>query len=465
MQAFQLISALFFCIASPLFSQTVIFGPKTMLLENLDVQYVDDAVVVGDFDGDEDIDLAGLYGGNLVLFQNRGDFSFDTIDLPDAFIDNVRDVADMNADGIDDLVTTEAYYALDSTQVFTRQELNLGDFRFVRVARDLNLDGYADVIAEFDDYSGEPIMYEYRNNAGTSFTQRLLDNQETEYDYATVADYNQDGKMDVIIVNADKNRFLIYRQGTSGGFSRVVVPVSTEVLDLGVGLIDVDNDNDLDIISGAPLDFEESLYYLENKSLSFTTRHPMHGFLHIYSLETGDLDGDGDEDLVFIHRQTSYRVGYMINEGMGAWSDPIYLGSFSSFGSFAYQNDNVFDNWLHLKDMDLDGKKDIVVSAIPDDEVFWFKNQTLFTSTETLVSSPVLFYPQPASYFVRVENLPFETGVLTLFDSYGRQLMQTDIQNQDVISLEGLPMGLHHYLVSSHDHYQLLTGKLLKVTP
>lgn len=465
MKVFQLFSALVFYVASPLCSQTVMFGPKTMLLENLEVQYVVDASVVGDFDGDGDIDLAGLYAGNLVLFQNRGDFSFDTIDLPEDFIDNVMDVADMNADGIDDVVTTDAYYALDSAQVFTRHEFNFGDFRFVRVARDLNLDGYADVIAEFDDFSGEPIMYEYRNNAGTGFTQRLLENQESSYDYVTVVDYNQDEKMDVIIVNADNNRFLIYRQGTSGGFSRVVIPVSTDVLDLGVGLIDVDNDNDLDIISGAPLDFEESLYYLENKSLSFTTRHPIHGFLDIYSLETGDLDGDGDGDLVFINRQSSYRVGYIINEGMGSWSDPVYLGTFSSFGSFAYQNINVFDNWLHLKDMDLDGKKDIVVSAIPDDEVFWFKNETLFTSTATLVSSPVIFYPQPASDFIRVENLPFKDGVLTLFDSYGRQLMQTEIQNQDVISLERLPTGLHHYLVSSNDHYQLLAGKLLKIIP
>lgn len=444
--------------------QEVEFGPKTLLLGGLDLEYADDSYVAGDFDGDGDIDLAGLHSGVLLMFQNQGDFSFDTIEMPDAIFEVVRDVADMNADGIDDLITSDAYYTHDADQAFTRHELNLGDFRLVRMARDINLDGYADIIAEFDDYSGEPVMYWYRNNADTSFTERLIDSQESEYDYVTVADYNLDGRLDIIIVNAENNRFLVFRQGASGSFTRVVIPVSTNVLDGGVGVVDIDSDGDVDFISGAPYDFEESLYYLENKSLSFTTRHPIAGLMDIYSLETGDLDGDGDQDLVFIDRLSGYRVGYFVNQGVDNWSEPVILGYFSSFGTFAYQNLNLFDTWLHLKDIDADGKKDIVVSAIPNDQVFWFKNETLFTGTEHVSNSPTIFYPQPASDYVRVEDLPFERGVLTMFDSYGQQVMTINIQNQDVIDLVNLPAGLFYYLVSSHEKHQLLSGKIMKLT-
>src|SRR6187551_684608 len=220
-----LIAAIFFQCFPFVWSQGVEFGPKTILLGGLDLEYADDSYVVGDFDGDGDIDLAGLHAGALLMFQNKGDFSFDTIYMPDAIFEVVRDVADMNADGIDDLITSEAYYTYDTAQTFTRHALNLGDFRLVRMARDINLDGYADIIAEFDDYTGEPVMYWYRNNADTSFTERLIDSQESEYDYATVADYNLDGKMDIIVVNADNNRFLVFRQGAGGSLTRVVIPV------------------------------------------------------------------------------------------------------------------------------------------------------------------------------------------------------------------------------------------------
>jgi len=266
-------------------------------------------------------------------------------------------------------------------------------------------------------------------------------------------------------VNADNNRFLVFRQGAGGSLTRVVIPVSTEVLDSALGVVDIDGDGDMDFISGATLDFDQSLYYLENKSLSFTTRHPIAGLMDVYSLETGDLDGDGDEDLVFIDRLSGYRVGYFVNQGLDNWSDPVILGYYSSFGAFAYQNLNLFDTWLHLKDMDSDGKKDIVVSAIPNDQVFWFKNQTLFTGTESLKDSPTLFYPQPAAEYVRVENLPFDNGVLTIYDSYGRQVMNRIIQNDDVIDLVNMSSGLFYYLVSSQDGHQLLSGKLMNVKP
>lgn len=465
MRISHLITTILFHFSLSVWSQSVTFGPKSVLLENLDVENADDSVVAGDFDGDGDIDLAGVSSGNLLLFQNKGDFGFDTIDLPDGVFEKVRDVADMNADGVDDLITTEAYFALDSLQNFTRHELNLGDFRLVRMARDINLDGFADIIGEFNEPGEDPIMYWYRNEAGTGFTERLIDSQESSYDYATVSDYNMDGRMDIIIVNSENNRFLIFRQGANGNFARLVVNVSTEVLDKGIGLMDVDNDTDIDIVSGAPLDFEESLYYLENKSLSFLTRHPIEGLLYINSLETGDLDGDGDEDLVFIDRAGGYRIGYIVNQGIDNWSTPTFLDSYSSFGSFAYQNINLFDTWLHLKDMDLDGKKDIVVSAIPDDEVYWFRNETIFTGTRTLIHSPLVFYPQPASDFIHVENLPFGNGVLTVFDSYGSKHMETDIQNQDVIHLSNLPGGLYYYHISNPGFNGVLSGKILKMMP
>ena len=446
-----------------IWGQTVMFGPKQVLLDNLDLQYADDAAVAGDFDGDGDIDLASLASGNLLWFQNKGDFTFDTIDVQENVFENVRDVADMNADGIDDLVTTEGYFALDSAHVFTHHEFNFGSFRLIRMARDINADGYADVVVEWHETGMDPVMYWYRNEADTGFTELLLDSQESSYDYATVADYNSDGRMDVIVVNGENKRFLMFRQSASGSLSRVVIPASKDVLDKGVGIADVDNDADMDIISGAPLDFTESLYYLENKTNTFTKRHPVAGLVSVYSLETGDLDGDGDEDIVFIDGFGNYRVGYIINQGIDDWSDPVYLDSYSSFGAFAYQNINIFDTWLHLKDMDHDGKKDIVVSAIPDDEVFWFKNETIFTSTETVNSSSLVLYPQPAADFVHVENLPFQNGIISVYDPYGRQVMRTNIQSHDLLDIRSLSSGVYYYLVSGDAEHPLLSGKLLVV--
>jgi hypothetical protein len=91
---------------------------------------------------------------------------------------------------------------------------------------------------------------------------------------------------------------------------------------------------------------------LENDGIAFTRKYYQMDY-GVSDFTTGDIDGDGDIDIVF-YSNSGYFWGYMRNDGTGQFSSPVYRYYEVPLGSIA------------CGDLNNDGVDEVVVSCSPD---------------------------------------------------------------------------------------------------
>jgi hypothetical protein len=178
---------------------------------------------------------------------------------------------------------------------------------------DVDRDGRPDLVALMA--QAKEGVFLYRNQGGGEFVEKALIEQPPVWGYAhfELADFNGDGHLDILTANGDRGDFecpprkyhgiRIYLNDGRWNFKEAFFyPMNGAYKCVA---LDFDGDGDLDIaaISFFP-DYdkspEESFVYLENQGgLKFTA----HTFPDCYrgrwlTMDAGDLDGDGDADIV-----------------------------------------------------------------------------------------------------------------------------------------------------------------------
>ena len=272
---------------------------RRLLLD--DVRRVAD-VQPGDFDGDGDIDLAvavfGYSRGEVLWLENQGDYSFaDHVLLSGAGPIHVP-VADFDGDGDLDIA---AIMSQDDEELWGFE--NQGGGRFTRtriwqtpnhdlgsaglVASDLDQDGDVDLILpvgdNLEDFDAFPQPYHgclwFENQGGWKFVERRIATLGGTY-AAAVDDLDGDGDCDVVLAS-----------------------MTNDWTDPG----------------------NASLVWLENDGRqSFRTWQIDNDPIHLVTVATGDVDGDGRPDVVagsLNHRRPYQRVGgttAWLNEGTGS---------------------------------------------------------------------------------------------------------------------------------------------------
>ncbi|MCA9041006.1 MAG: VCBS repeat-containing protein [Planctomycetaceae bacterium] len=301
------------------------------------------AVDLGDIDGDGDLDAvtAGGYGddiegeSNLRIWINDGSGVF-TEDLqltpPETMFD--AKLADFNGDGTLDIYAngseSEAVHYLwtnDGTGTFTQHARTVYDFytTFTEVG-DVNNDGYVDVVAE-DEFVSVRVLL---NDGLGNFTEYDVVSNSTGFvTDIELGDFDADGDLDMVVTNrplySNPGETRIFTNDGTGDFSISQEFYDNEPNTADVG--DVDGDGDLDIVIGTRSDSQNFAVLLLNDGAgNFDYGDIIQPQYKINDITLVDLDADGDQDIVFsklgnstISPAVSRGNEIFINDGTGAF--------------------------------------------------------------------------------------------------------------------------------------------------
>lgn len=212
---------------------------------------------------------------------------------------------------------------------------------------DLNNDGFVDLVTSNGYNQGRVMLY--LNNAGDLFDAApvVVDADAPLAEAVTTADLDQDGWTDIIAISRLDGKFFWY-PNTNGIFAeRVTLDSAVFTLNaVAAGDVDGDGDPDLVVIGQHSIDL-----FRNNGSAVFTKTAILTTSTSPLPLECMDLllvDIDGDSDLDAVTAETIGPVVY-VNDGTGTFT-PALVDPVAAIQA-----------QIHVADIDGDGDLDIVV--------------------------------------------------------------------------------------------------------
>jgi hypothetical protein len=269
-----------------------------------------DNVALGDIDGDGDVDMIVSNGGNgpypISVLKNDGSAAF-----------------------------TPAANGTLSPGGFNRS-MTLGD---------IDGDGDLDLVTTNGDY-----LYVFQNNGSGTFTQLVTYSNaasfQPAYDFVqnvTLADVDGDGDLDALATVRNAGIVGVRLNNGSGVFSGSTnVAVGAYAYSLAVA--DVDGDGDLDFVTANSNNTTPLSLRLNDGNGNFTApaaEPALPAGVYGYSVKLGDLDADGDVDIVV----KASSVYVLTNSGAGIFTRPaaggvvatditnLWLGDFNNDGA------------------------------------------------------------------------------------------------------------------------------------
>jgi len=285
---------------------------------NLTGSNTGNGAVLGDIDGDGDLDLISIGCTKTINPCNNNP------DKPRVFTNNGSSFIE-NSTWQQELIGVSGSIALG----------------------DIDNDGDLDLVLAGSS-SGNTSIY---TNNGTSFVENSTWQQKVVADdtgsgSVALGDIDNDGDLDLLFPDAGTPGELIYiNNGTSFVSNQAWEGDITDNGKISLGLIDLDNDNDLDLhIIG-----QDSSKGYENNGSAFATKGDWNSFTADEgSVAWGDFDNDGDFDHVITSGSTSILINDInttgeFTDGTTQWDFDLSLYAFGSSMFGDYDNDGDLD--------------------------------------------------------------------------------------------------------------------------
>ncbi|MFC2150045.1 FG-GAP repeat domain-containing protein, partial [Calditrichota bacterium] len=129
---------------------------------------------------------------------------------------------------------------------------------------------------------------------------------------------------------------------------------------------DIDGDGDIDIVASSSLvGSDNGIVWYENNGAEVFTDHPLSDTYNlVQSLTVGDIDSDGDLDVIASGNEASDLVWFE-NDGTpatGYWAENEIIETW------------FYGTGMHVLDMDRDGDNDVLACISNSNDIVWFKN-------------------------------------------------------------------------------------------
>ncbi len=257
-----------------------------------------------------------------------------------------------------------------------------GCFRGVE-AGDVDGDGDWDIILA-QDYNRQPLLM---INLGTGVfrdeTAARLPVITMGSSRAQFGDVDNDGDLDILICNSGANRFAttgrprLFINNGAGVFADAPTtqfPSTALAEQMDCVFADLDNDLDLDfVIATRATGANATQIWMNNGAGTFAKLAGLVADQTAYSYDCGDIDGDGDLDLVGVNAGASSTELLLRNNGAGT--------SWTNVSTQISPNPAADDNDSRFIDFDNDGDLDLVIAALgAPDRIY--RNDGLGTFTQ-----------------------------------------------------------------------------------
>ena len=341
------------------------------------------------------------------------------IDVTETVSPTAVRIGDLDGDGDGDLISasfrdgkiawyprTEPERDFGQQNVIMRRESGVSWLEVADIDGDSDLDlifGSTDDIAWIENLDG-------RANFGE---ERVIGTTTSRFRTPDIVDIDGDGDLDVLTTTPEDEIVWFENTDSKGDYSDPQSIVATAGDVLVVSAADIDGDDDLDVIAFISVPGNHRITWYENLNGSETFRDKGSVFTrwwNISSLSTGDIDSDGDLDLLvnYFDFFRDRKIGWFENiNGAGRFSaENRITDSFASSASLSdVDADGDLDiiasvasvtSWLentngkgdfqkqHLipdastpydsRDVDGDGDLDLVTMSSSDDKIAWHEN-------------------------------------------------------------------------------------------
>jgi hypothetical protein len=287
--------------------------------------------VVADFNNDGKLDLAigwtNSSSGVIQIFLGNGDGTFGQpveTDVPFPIYSLV--VGDFNGDGNEDIALAQTGYRTVILYVFLGSgdgHLNIapgggsiGDSPVA--AADFNGDGKLDLIVAHFNQDADDTQYVALGNGDGSFADPVLLEGQEFYSSPEVGDFNDDGILDIALTacfyNCDGGAVDVF-WGVGDGTFQPPVRYQTPTSTIGLTVGDVNRDGNLDIVTSA------TDVLLGNGKGGFTVRGG-NGIFDASAVELVDFNNDGRLDFLSIYDQPDGGFSAFLGNGDGTFQAP-----------------------------------------------------------------------------------------------------------------------------------------------
>ncbi|MBD3312796.1 hypothetical protein GF352_05075, partial [archaeon] len=231
-------------------------------------------------------------------------------------------------------------------------------------AGDVDGDGDEDMIITLRG-SGEVVWYNNTIGDGSAWTKEIITDTVVQPDGVFASDIDSDSDIDVLVALNEDSELAWFENTIGDGSAWAKHSIKTSFTDVkNVYTADLDGDGDLDALATAYS--LSSVYWFENTAGdgSSWTEHIIDSALTgTEQVVAGDLDGDGDLDVVVADAGADDIIWYENNNGdASSWSKDTIEGFFD------------YVQIVFIYDMDQDGDLDVIASADNDAEVAWWDN-------------------------------------------------------------------------------------------